>query len=116
MKEQNPLIWGDGWYAIQHDANDCWYLAPKKFFDELGHCPDGWEWDIPEGMDDEEFDEYVDEYGCEPEIPDEFRYCAEVCISCTDEDLSIEEQKEILKNSGFIVDNIPAWWYDRGKE
>lgn len=118
---QNAIIWGDGWYAIykegkEEDEDGSWALAPKKFFDERGFVPDGWEWEIPEGMTSEELDDFIDKYGCEPAIPNEFFYSCESTISSVSENLSFEEQKRILKDFGFIVDNVPAWWYNREKE
>lgn len=113
VNNTHPYIWGDGWYAIPDlGGENAWCLAPIKFFDENGHCPDGWEWETPEGLSNEELDEFIDEHGCEPEIPKEFSYCMESKIECVKE-ISMEEQKQILKDFGYVVDNIPKWKYDR---
>lgn len=109
----HPYIWGGGWYAIpDRDGENAWCLAPIKFFDENGHCPDGWEWETPEGLSNEELNEFIDEHGCEPEIPKEFSYCMESTIECVKE-IPMEKQKQILKDFGYVVDNIPKWKYDR---
>jgi hypothetical protein len=116
LNNTHPYIWGGGWYAIpdtdEEFRENYWSLAPIKFFDEKGHRPDGWEWEKPEGLSNEEFDKFIDEYGCDPEIPDEFSYCMESTIECNKK-ISMEEQKQILKDFGYTVDNIPKWWYDR---
>lgn len=79
------------WYAIYKIDDECWYLAPKKHFDEHGHCSYEFE---------------------EPKIPHQFHYCMESCIK-TCKNITVKEQKNILQNFGFIVDNIPKWWYER---
>lgn len=113
VNNTHPYIWGGGWYAIPDmDGENHWSLAPVKFFDEKGRCPGGWEWETPEGLSSEEFHEFIDEHGCEPEIPKGFRYCMESTIECNKK-ISMEEQKQILKDFGYTVDNIPKWWYDR---
>ena len=113
VNNTHPYIWGSGWYAIpDRDGENAWCLAPIKFFDEMGHCPDGWEWETPEGLSNEELNEFIDEHGCEPEIPKEFSYCMESTIECVKE-IPMEEQKQILKDFGYVVDNIPKWKYDR---
>ena len=116
--KQHSLIWGDGWYAILDDSEDFqdeyyrWWIAPKKFFDEKGHCSDGWEWETPEGMDSDDLEEFIDEHGCEPNSPEGFSYCMESCLQGS-KNLSLEEQKRILKENGFILDNIPEWHNER---
>jgi hypothetical protein len=109
----HPYIWGDGWYAIPDpDDGDSWCLAPKEYFLKYGFCADGWEWEIPDGMDADDLDDFIDIYGCEPQIPHPFRYCCESTICC-DKDLSFEEQKELLRDFGFIVDDVPKWKWER---
>lgn len=112
--EQNPIIWGDGWYAMlsEYDNDNIWYVAPKKFFEEKGHCPDGWDWEIPEGMDSDDLENFIDENGCEPNPPKGFQYCIESGMSCV-EDWTLEEQKNKLREAGFIVDNVPLWHWNR---
>jgi hypothetical protein len=115
--KQNPIIWGNGWYAIyeeeeEEDDYGIWYVAPKDFFDEHGRCPDGWEWDRPEGMTDEEFEDFIDEYGCEPNPPEGFSYCIESGFSCNT-NITLEKQKEILRDAGFTVNNVTKWYYNR---
>ena len=95
----DAIIWGDGWYALYDDGN--WNLAPIKYFDEHGHCPDGWEWEKPEGFTDDEFEDFVDEHGCEPRVPKGFSYCMESCIEAIG--MSFEEQKQTLTEAGFLV-------------
>jgi uncharacterized protein YlaI len=116
--ETHPLIWGDGWYAILDDNEDFqdeyhrWWIAPKKFFDEKGHCSDGWEWETPEGMDSDDLEEFINKHGCEPIPPEGFSYCMESCLEGY-KNISLEEQKDRLKKAGFILDNIPKWHYER---
>lgn len=117
--KQNPLIWGDGWYAMligNIDPDDTiWYVSPKKFFEENGYCPDGWEWEKPEEikeMDEDEFEEFIDQNGCEPNAPNGFQYCIESGMS-GDENWTLEEQKNKLREAGFIVDNVPKWHFER---
>jgi hypothetical protein len=111
----HPYIWGEGWYAIPDcEKENCWCLAPIKFFDEKGHCPDGWDWEKPEVLSDDEFSDFVDEYGCEPEIPNMFNYCMESTIECC-EKISMEQQKQTLKDFGYVVDNVPKWYYERNE-
>jgi len=100
--EQIPEIWGDGWYAMYDKDENHWWVAPIKYFDEHGHCPDGWDWEPPEGMDDDEFDDFVDEFGCEPNPPKGFRYCMECCISCKTI-MSFEQQKEAFEKAGYVI-------------
>lgn len=115
VNNTHPYIWGDGWYAIPDmDHENNWCLAPIKFFDEKGYCPDGWDWEKPEGLSDDEFSDFIDEHGCEPEIPNMFGYCMELTIECY-EKISMEEQKQILKDFGYVVDNIPKWKYERNE-
>lgn len=99
---QVPEIWGDGWYAMYDKDDNHWWVAPIKYFDEHGHCPDGWDWDRPEGMDDDEFDDFVDEFGCEPNPPKGFTYCMECCISCKTI-MSFEQQKEAFEKAGYTI-------------
>lgn len=109
----HPYIWGEGWYALKHHYDTkIWWLAPIKFFDEHGYCPDGWEWDRPEGMSADDLENFIDDYGFEPKIPKQFVYCMESAIKCT-EDLNQEEQKEILKKFGYTVDNVPKWRFEK---
>lgn len=111
----DPRIWGEGWYAIfDNECEPSWFVSPKKFFEETGRCPDGWEWDRPEGMTNEEFNEFVDEVGYEPKAPRGFYYGMESCLTCNEE-WSLQKQKKILKDNGFLVDNVPEWHYDRNK-
>ena len=110
----HPYIWGDGWYAIPDIDYKNWSLAPIKFFDEKGYCPDGWEWEKPEGLSNDELDDFIDEHGCEPEIPSPFAYCMESTIECRKK-ISKQEQKQILKEFGYTVDNIPKWYYERNE-
>ena len=100
--EQVPEIWGDRWYAMYDKENDYWWVAPIKFFDEHGHCPDGWEWDRPYGLSDDEFDDFLDEFGCEPNPPKGFSYCMESCLRCTT-GKTYEDQKASFEKAGYIV-------------
>jgi hypothetical protein len=100
--QQVPEIWGDGWYALYDKESDYWWVAPIKYFDEHGHCPDGWEWDKPDNMSDEEFDDFVDEFGCTPIQPKGFNYCMESCITCNT-DATYEYQKECFEKAGYTV-------------
>lgn len=117
INNTNPYIWQNGWYAILNDdseENDVqWWVAPKDHFDERGYCSDGWEWKIPTALRKEgRLDEFIEEYGCEPNIPKGFVYCMESCIEGPS-NKSVEEQRQILKDFGFTVDNIPKWGYER---
>lgn len=113
---QDPIIWGDGWYAIykqEYDDEDGeWFVSPKKYFEEYGSCMDGWEQEIPHGMTVDEFEDYIDMNGCEPNAPEGFSYCMEMAMSCT-EGWDIDKQRDILREAGFIVDNVPKWHWDR---
>jgi hypothetical protein len=116
---QHPLIWGDGWYSIfikdEDEDNGIWYVSPKKFFEEKGYCPDGWEQEIPEEMDEDELEDFIDEFGYEPNAPEGFFYCIESGMRC-DKDWSIDEQRNVLRKAGFIVDNVPKWGYERSRK
>lgn len=103
---QNPIIWGDGWYAIPDNSNDelTWPVSPKKYFDKTGYCPDGWEGDIPEGWTVDELNNFIDKHGCEPNPPEGFSYCMETTMKCT-KDWSFERQKEALIEAGYIIAN-----------
>ena len=100
---QDPVIWGKGWYAIYDEDEDNWSVAPIDFFDKYEHCPDGWEWEKPEGFTKEEFDEFVEVNGCEPNPPKGFSFCMEMCIQCNDSDLSYEGQEETFINAGYTI-------------
>lgn len=95
LQEESKL--SGEWYAIldmdyeegsDHDAR--WYLVEKDFFDKNGYC------------------DYVED----PPIPWQFVSVVESGISCCF-GMSIEKQKEVLKNFGFIVDNVPKWRHER---
>ena len=100
---QNPIIWGKGWYAIYDDEDDYWCVAPIEFFDKYHHCSDGWEWDKPEGMSDDEFNKFVKENGCEPNPPKGFSYCMESCIRCDIDNMSYKYQELEFINAGFTI-------------
>lgn len=118
--KQDPLIWGEGWYAIwlpkecvdeeEIDDSGYWCTAPKKFFEEKGYCPTGFEYLNIDHSAEEWEDLLLRSY--EPEVPEEFDYISESSFECN-QNISMEEQKEILKNNGFLVDNIPKWYYER---
>jgi len=103
--DQDPIIWGDGWYAIYSNTDlegeDLWWVSPKKYFEEYGICPDGWEWEIPEGMTTDELDDFIDLYGYEPNAPEGFSYCMESCLIC-DKDWDVNKQKDVLKQGGLL--------------
>lgn len=101
--KQDPVIWGKGWYAIYDKDEDNWSVAPIDFFDKYEHCPDGWEWEIPEGFTEEEFDEFVETNGCEPTPPRGFSFCMEMCIRCNDSDWSYKEQESAFINAGYTI-------------
>lgn len=114
INNTHPYIWGKGWYAIpdiDNENENLWFLSPIEYFDKHGHCPNGWEWEKP-NVSDEEFEEFVDKHGYEPIIPEEFSYCMESAIECV-EMLTKEQQKQILRDFGFTVDNVPEWYYNR---
>ena len=99
---QNQFIWGDGWYAIYDKEHNYWWVSPITFFEKHHHCPDGWEWEEPPNMTDDEFEEFIDEYGCEPTPPKGFSYCMESCISCNT-DISYEDQEKAFVEAGFKI-------------
>lgn len=99
---QVPEIWGDGWYSIYDAENNYWWVAPIKYFDENGHCPDGWDWEKPEGFSDDDLADFIDEHGCEPNPPRGFSYCMESCIEC-DTIASFERQKEAFEKAGYTI-------------
>lgn len=99
---QNEIIWGGGWYAIYDKKNNYWWVAPIDFFDKHQHCPDGWDWDMPAGMSEEEFEDFIDENGCEPNAPSGFSYCMEACIKCNTE-MIYEYQEQAFTDAGFTI-------------
>ena len=119
----DPLIWHKGWYAIYDDDNKNyqdeyhrWWVAPIEYFNEKGYCAGGWEWEKPEQFknDEEAFEQFIEDYGFEPDAPKGFSYCMESCLEGP-KNKTKEEQKQILKDFGFTVDNIPKWGYERSE-
>jgi len=100
--DQNSIIWGKGWYAIYVKDQYHWDVSPIEFFDKHEHCPDGWEWDIPEGMTEEDLEEFVDEHGCEPTAPEGFDYCMESTFEAKSS-MSYEDQKKAVEKAGFVI-------------
>lgn len=120
----HPQIWGSGWYAIlddnadPEDAHPIWYFSPKEFFDEKGFCLDDPSdfWDLSAEIVVDgcimTMGEYLEDNGFDPDIPEGFHYCIESGAECLVTG-NIEEQKDILRKFGYIVDNVPPWAYNR---
>jgi hypothetical protein len=110
--QQNKIIWGSGWYAIADDElENRWFLAPIEFFKKNGYCPDGYEY--LDTLTDEQIDDLEEQcIGPDPNYPKGFYECMESCIRYS-EGMDMEQQRQLLKASGFTVDDIPPWHWDR---